>query len=148
MWARNSGWMFFASWTSKPQVCLSDPSFNHASGLPTTNEKQAVSAERKSRFVAPACKCIHCSWWESCYNVYRISEPLAEIQTGTVVLWCDSHPKQILTGEFREFTEDHTLEPWKRIFLALKKARAAQTGTRDVGDTIVVRTTVGTVKSH
>lgn len=32
------------------------------------------------------------------------------------------------------------------IFLFLKKACAAQTGTRDVGDTIVVSTTVGTIK--
>lgn len=72
--------MFFANRTSKPQVCLRNPSFNHASGFPTANEKQAVSAGRKSRFVAPACKCIHCSWWESCYNVHHrcISGPLAE----------------------------------------------------------------------
>lgn len=34
----------------------------------------------------------------------------------------------------------------ERIFLALGKACAAQTGTRDVGDTIVVSTTVGTIK--
>lgn len=88
---RNSGWMFFANWTSKPQVCLSDPSFNHASELPTANEKQAASAERKSRFAAPACECIHCSWWESRYNVYRqrVLEPLAETGVGTVV-WLTS----------------------------------------------------------
>lgn len=36
----------------------------------------------------------------------------------------------------------------REFFLHLKKARAAQTGTRDVGDTIVVRTTVGTIKLH
>lgn len=47
------------------------------------------------------------------------------------------------------FTGDQTTGRGERIFLALwKKARAAQTGTRDVGDTIVVSTTVGTIKSH
>lgn len=79
--------MFFANWTSKPQVCLSDPSFNHASRLPTANEKQAASAERKSRFVARASERIHCSWWESRYNVHCLcfSEPLAETRVGTAV---------------------------------------------------------------
>ncbi len=52
--------MFFANWTSKPQVCLSDPSFNHASGLPTANEKQAASAGRKSGFCG------------SCMRVYTL----------------------------------------------------------------------------
>lgn len=42
------------------------------------------------------------------------------------------------------FTGDQTTGRGERIFLA----RAAQTGTRDVGDTIVVSTTVGTIKSH
>lgn len=64
------------------------------------------------------------------------------------VLRRDSHPKQILPGEFREFKEDQTTGRGERVFLALEKARAAQTGTRDVGDTIVVSTTVGTIKSH
>jgi len=53
---------FFASWTSKPQVCRSPPSSNHASGPPTTNENQPASTQRKSIFAAPACECIHCSW--------------------------------------------------------------------------------------
>lgn len=141
-------WMFFANWTSKPQVCLRDPAFNHASGLPTANEKQAASAERKSRSAAPACECIHCSWWESRYNVYRrrrVPEPLAETRVGTVVwLTSKTNPYRRVQRVLQEIRQRG-----ERIFLALrKKARAAQTGTRDVGDTVVVSTTVGTIKSH
>lgn len=49
--------------------------------------------------------------------------------------------------EISLFTADQT-ELEDRICLALENACAAQTGTRDVGDTTVVRTTVGTIKSH
>lgn len=139
--------MFFANWTSKPQVCLRDPAFNHAWGLPTANEKQAASAERKSRSAAPACECIHCSWWES-----RIP---ASACSGAIS-WDPSRycgvthiQNKSLQKCSESFTGDQTTGRGERIFLALwKKARAAQTGTRDVGDTIVVSTTVGTIKSH
>lgn len=150
LWVRNSGWMFFANWTSKPQVCLSDPSFNHASGLPTENEKQAASAERKSRFAAPACKCIHCSWWESRYNVQGL--PLTCFRA---ISWDPSRycgVTQIQSKSLQESSESlqkiRQQNEEREYFLHLKKERAAQTGTRDVGDTIVVSTTVGTIKSH
>lgn len=56
----DSGWMFFASLTSKPQVFQRDPTFSLAPGLPAANEKQVASEKQRSGFFffflqAPAC---------------------------------------------------------------------------------------------
>lgn len=74
------------------------------------------------------------AWWESHYNVYRpcVSEPSA-----------DSHPKQVLQGGFREFLGRSRRE---RDFLHLKKHVQHEQAHVMFGDTVVVSTTVGTIK--
>lgn len=102
---------------------------------PAVNEKQA---ERKSG---------------SNMQTYTLSvvwsrvtaKSLAETAEG------DAGPNQILAGEFSESIErrrEEGGEGGERRLLALEKACAAQTGTRDVGDTLVMCTTVGTIKLH
>lgn len=134
------------------------PSHRYVQVIQLSTTLQGFQQQMKNRlrvqnsradFAAPACECIHCSWWESHYSVHRrhVSVPLAETRVGTVVwLASKTNPHRRVQKVLQEIGQTGRGE---RIFLALEKKHVQhKTGTRDVGDTIVVSTTVGTIKSH
>lgn len=118
----------FQNWTSKPQVFLSDPSFQPRFGASSSKWKPDCEGQsgRADLWILHAS--VH-------VTLRRALLTSAEIRVGT--LWRDSCPKQILNGEFRESAADQDNRMRRENISCTSKKNEKKhvlhnTGTRDV----------------